>query len=41
MEQSQLPRAPTTDPPPMDPVVDQALLDYVAERKDAVPDAWY
>ena len=27
-------------PPPIDPVVDGRLLDFIAEREDAVPDAW-
>ncbi|MGI9598037.1 MAG: trimethylamine methyltransferase family protein [Acidimicrobiales bacterium] len=28
-------------PPPIDPRTDQALLDYIADRKSAMPDAWY
>lgn len=28
-------------PPPIDPAVDEALRDFVARRKAAVPDAWY
>jgi trimethylamine--corrinoid protein Co-methyltransferase len=27
--------------PPIDPAVDEALLDFVARRKGSMPDAWY
>ena len=26
-------------PPPMDPAIDEALLDYIAKRKAAFPDS--
>ena len=29
------------EPPPIDPGVDEALRDFVARRKAAIPDAWY
>ena len=27
--------------PPIDPAVDEALLDFVARRNNELPDAWY
>jgi trimethylamine--corrinoid protein Co-methyltransferase len=26
-------------PPPMDPAIDEALLEYIAKRKDSFPDS--
>ena len=28
-------------PPHLDEAIDESLLDYMATRKDAMPDAWY
>ena len=28
-------------PPPIDEAIDEALKDFIARRKDAVPDAWH
>jgi trimethylamine--corrinoid protein Co-methyltransferase len=29
------------EPPPIDEGIDEALRDFIAHRKDAVPDAWH
>jgi trimethylamine--corrinoid protein Co-methyltransferase len=29
------------EPPAIDPATDAALRDFIAERKDSMPDAWY
>jgi trimethylamine--corrinoid protein Co-methyltransferase len=29
------------EPPPIDEAVDEALKDFIAHRKEAVPDAWH
>ena len=34
-------REATVQLPPIDPAIDEALLDYVARRKASMDDAWY
>jgi trimethylamine--corrinoid protein Co-methyltransferase len=29
------------EPPAIDPAVDEALRDFIARRKESVPDAWH